>query len=249
MAAELAALGGTIETDQRIDSVGQLPPHRVALFDVTPRQLLAIAGDRLGDRYRRALERFRYGPGVFKVDLAIEGAIPWRAAGLARAGTVHLGGTLEEIARAEAEIDAGRLPERPFVLLVQPSLFDPSRAPAGRHTVWAYSHVPHGSTADGTEPILRQIERFAPGFREQVLASTSTGPAALEAYNANNVGGDIAGGRNDLGQLFTRPAWRLVPYSTPDPSIFLCSASTPPSGGVHGMCGYHAAHAAEKRLR
>jgi phytoene dehydrogenase-like protein len=221
----------------------------VAVFDVSPDQLLTIAGDRLSGRYRRALASYRHGPGAFKVDLALDGAIPWRAAELSRAGTVHVGGTLEEIARAEGAVGAGREPDRPFVLLVQPSLFDSTRAPEGRHTVWAYCHVPNRSTADMTEPILRQIERFAPGFRDRILATAATGPAELEVYNPNNVGGDIAGGRNDLGQLFTRPAWRLDPYTTPDPSIFLCSASTPPGGGVHGMCGYHAARSANRRLR
>ncbi len=250
MEAEVAALGGTIETDRRINRLDDLPAHRVALFDVTPRQLLAIAGNRFPSGYRGALTRFRYGPGVFKLDLATDGPIPWRAPELARAGTVHVGGTLEEIVRSEAEVARGRAPGAPFVLLAQQSLFDPSRAPIGHQTVWAYCHVPNGSTADMTEPILRQIERFAPGFRERILATTATGPAQLEAYNANDVGGDIAGGRLDLGQLFTRPSLRLFdPYSTPDPMIFLCSASTPPGGGVHGMSGFHAARSADRRLR
>jgi phytoene dehydrogenase-like protein len=246
---ELRALGGTLETGRYVQQLSDLPAHRVALFDTSPRQLLRVAGDRLPGRYRRALERFRMGPGVFKVDLAIDGSIPWRAQELARAGTVHLGGTLEEIARSEAQIAAGRPADRPFVLLAQQSLFDRSRAPEGQNTVWAYCHVPNGSTADVTESILAQIERFAPGFRERILATTITTPAELEAYNANNLGGDVAGGRNNLGQLFTRPAWRLDPYSTPDRSIFICSASTPPGGGVHGMSGYHAARSAIPRLR
>jgi phytoene dehydrogenase-like protein len=246
---ELKRSGGSIETGRRISRLEELPRHRVALFDVAPRQLLGIAGSRLSGGYRRALERFRYGPAVFKLDLALDTPIPWRAAELARAGTVHVGGTLEEIARSEAAVAAGRTPERPFVLLAQHTLFDPTRAPAGRHTAWAYCHVPNGSTADMTEPILAQIERFAPGFRQRILKTTATGPAALEVYNPNNVGGDIAGGRNDLGQLFTRPSWRVLdPYSTPDPGIFLCSASTPPGGGVHGMCGLHAARSAGRRL-
>jgi phytoene dehydrogenase-like protein len=250
MAVELAWLGGSIVTERRIDRLDDLPPHRVALFDVSPRQLLAIAGDRFPSGYRGALERFRYGPGTFKLDLAIDGPIPWRAAELARAGTVHVGGTLEQIARSESEVAHGRVPDRPFVLLAQQSLFDPSRAPAGHETVWAYCHVPNGSTADMTEPILRQIERFAPGFRDRILATAATSPAQLEAYNANDVGGDIGGGRLDLRQLFTRPSLRLLdPYSTPDPAIFLCSASTPPGGGVHGMPGFHAARSAERRLR
>jgi phytoene dehydrogenase-like protein len=250
LAAEVAALGGTIETGRPIDRIEDLPAHRVALFDVTPRQLLAIGGDRFPSGYRGALARFRYGPGVFKLDLAIDGAIPWQAPELARAGTIHVGGTLEEIVRSEAEVAHGRVPDAPFVLLAQQSLFDPSRAPAGRETVWAYCHVPNGSSADMTEPILRQIERFAPGFRQRILATVTTGPAQLEAYDANDIGGDIAGGRMDLGQLFTRPSLRLFdPYSTPDPTIFLCSASTPPGGGVHGMSGFHAARSAERRLR
>jgi phytoene dehydrogenase-like protein len=249
LAAELRRLGGTIEVGRSVASVRDLPAHHVALFDVTPRQLATIAGERLPGRYRRSLERFRYGPGVFKLDVALDGPIPWRASDLARAGTVHLGGTFEEIARSEAEVAAGRVPDRPFVLLVQASLFDPSRAPAGRHTAWAYCHVPNGSTVDMTEPILRQVERYAPGFRDRILGSHVLGPAALEAYNPNDVGGDIAGGRLDLGQLFTRPTIRLDPYSTPDPSIYLCSASTPPGGGVHGMCGWHAARSALRRLR
>ena len=244
LADELEALGVTIETGRRVERMGDLPPHRVALFDVTPRQLLTITGDRLSAGYRRALRRYRYGPGVFKVDVAIEGEIPWRAPELRDAGTVHLGGTLEEIERAEADVMAGRIPERPFVLLAQHSLVDSTRAPDGHGTVWAYCHVPNGSTADMTEPILRQIERFAPGFRERILSVAARDPAALEAYNPNNVGGDITGGHNGLGQLFTRPTWRIDPYSTSDPAIFLCSASTPPGGGVHGMCGMLAARSA-----
>jgi phytoene dehydrogenase-like protein len=249
LAAELKRLGGSIETGRSISRIDELPPHRVALFDVAPRQLLTIAGPRLAGGFRRALERFRYGPGVFKLDLALDGPIPWRAAELSGAGTVHLGGTFEEIARSEAEVAAGRTSASPFVLLAQHSLFDRTRAPEGGHTVWAYCHVPNGSAADMTEPILSQIERFAPGLRERILLKTPTGPALLEAYNPNNIGGDIAGGRNDLRQLFTRPSLRLFdPYSTPDPGIFLCSASTPPGGGVHGMCGLHAARSAGRRF-
>jgi phytoene dehydrogenase-like protein len=248
LVAELQSLGGLVETGRTVASMSELPPHRAALFDVTPRQLLAIAGERFPARYRRSLEGFRYGPGVFKLDLAIDGPIPWTAQDLLRCGTVHLGGTLEELARSESEIDAGRTPDRPFVLLAQPSLFDPSRAPEGKHTVWAYCHVPNGSAVDMTEAILGQIERFAPGFRDRILATHTTTPASLEVYNANDVGGDIAGGRFDLGQLFTRPTPRIDPYSTPDPTLFLCSASTPPGGGVHGMCGWHGARSALRRL-
>ncbi|HEY7522537.1 MAG TPA: NAD(P)/FAD-dependent oxidoreductase [Candidatus Limnocylindrales bacterium] len=249
MTAELERLGGWMRTGRRVERMEDLPPHRVALFDVAPRRLLEIADDRLGGRYRRALERFQHGPGIFKLDLALDGPPPWRAPELLQAGTIHVGGTFEEIARAEADAHAGRIPQRPFLIVAQPSLFDPLRAPAGRHTLWAYSHVPHGSSADLTEPILDQLERFAPGLRARILATTSTGPPELEAYNPNDVGGDIGGGRMDLGQLFNRPAWPFNPYSTPDPSIFLCSASTPPGGGVHGMCGYHAARSAARRLR
>jgi phytoene dehydrogenase-like protein len=245
----LEGLGGEIVVRRPVRRLSDLPPHRVALFDLRPRQLVAIAGERLSPGERRTLTRFRHGPGVFKLDAALTGPIPWRAADLAAAGTVHVGGTFEEIARSEAEVARGRVPERPFVLVAQQSLFDPSRAPAGRHTLWAYCHVPNGSTADMTEPVLRQIERFAPGFRERVLAVSTLSPAALEAYNANDAGGDIAGGRQDWRQLLTRPSWRLRdPYATSHPSLFLCSASTPPGGGVHGMCGFHAARSALRRL-
>jgi phytoene dehydrogenase-like protein len=248
LSAELLALGGTILTNHPIESLDQLPDHEVALFDVAPRQLESIAGDRLPPRYREALRRYRHGAGIFKLDLAIDGAIPWRAPELADAGTVHLGGTFEEIARSEGLVAAGRVPDRPFVLLTQASLFDRTRAPDGRNTVWGYCHVPNGCEADMTEPILRQVERFAPGFRERILATVATTPAEVEAYNPNNVGGDIAGGRFDLSQLFTRPTGRFVdPYATPDRSIYLCSAATPPGGGVHGMCGFHAARSALRR--
>ncbi|MBI3752060.1 MAG: NAD(P)/FAD-dependent oxidoreductase [Chloroflexi bacterium] len=250
MAQELLSLRGGIETGHPVKSLDELPAHGVSLFDLTPRQVLEIAGPALPAGFRRRLAAFRYGPGVFKIDLALAGPIPWRAEELAGAGTLHLGGTYDEIAGAEAAVAKGQVPERPFVLLTQPSRFDPSRAPEGRHTAWAYCHVPNGSTADMTEPILGQIERFAPGVRDLILATVSTSPAALEAYNANDVGGDIAGGWNGLRQLFTRPSGRFHdPYSTPNASIFLCSASTPPGGGVHGMCGFHAARSAARRLR
>lgn len=249
MAAELRSLGGQIIVGRRIDSVGDLPAHRVAMFDVVPRHLSAIAEDRLPAGYRRALDRYRLGAGVFKLDLAIDGFIPWTAAELADAGTVHLGGTFEEIARSEWQVANGHEPDRPFVLLTQTSQFDGSRAPDGKNTVWAYCHVPNGCAVDMTEPILAQIERFAPGVRDRILATTSTGPAQLEAYNANAIGGDIVGGRQDLGQLLTRPTRRLIdPYATPNRAIYLCSAATPPGGGVHGMCGYHAARSAMRRL-
>ena len=248
LAGEVRSLNVDVQTGRTVERIGDLPPHRVALLDLTPRQLLRIAGAQLSPGYRRMLRRYRYGPGVFKVDLAIEGAIPWRAEELGQAGTVHLGGTFEEIARGEAKVAAGHVPERPFVLLAQQSLFDRTRAPDGRNTVWAYCHVPNGSTADMTETILDQIERFAPGFRERILSLTVRGPADLEAYNPNNVGGDIAAGHNGLPQLLIRPGLRLDPYSSSNPAIFVCSASTPPGGGVHGMSGYHAARSAERRL-
>jgi phytoene dehydrogenase-like protein len=250
MAEELLSLRGRIETGHAVRSLDELPAHGVTLFDLTPRQVVDVTGTVLPSGFRRRLAKFRYGPGVFKLDLALDGPIPWQAEELAGAGTLHLGGTYAEIAESEAAVAKGQVPERPFVLLTQPSLFDPSRAPEGKHTVWAYCHVPNGSTADMTQPILAQIERFAPGFRDRILATVSTDPAALEAYNANDVGGDIAGGWNGLTQLFTRPSWRFYdPYATPNPSIFLCSASTPPGGGVHGMCGFHAARSAARRLR
>jgi phytoene dehydrogenase-like protein len=238
----------SVVTGQRVERMADLPPHRVALLDVSPRQLLTLAGDRLSSGERRALRRYRYGAGTFKLDIAMDGGIPWRAEELREAGTVHLGGTLEEIARSEAQVAAGRIPQRPFVLLAQQSLFDRTRAPDGHNAVWAYCHVPNGSDADMTEPILEQVERFAPGFRERILSLSARGPAALEAYNPNYVGGDITGGYNGLPQLLFRPRIKLDPYATSDPSIFLCSASTPPGGGVHGMCGYHAARSAERRL-
>jgi phytoene dehydrogenase-like protein len=242
--ARLRALGGEIRCGRRVNSLDELPGARAVLLDVTPRELLRIAGPRLGGRYARALARYRYGPGVFKLDWALEGPIPWRASDCARAATVHLGGRLEEVAFSEREVGRGRHPARPFVLLVQPTLFDPSRAPAGGHVAWAYCHVPNGSRRDMTEAVESQIERFAPGFRELVRGRSAWGPAELERHNPNLVGGDWTGGRQDLGQLVTRPAARLSPYTTPDPRLFLCSSSTPPGGGVHGMCGWHAARAA-----
>ena len=244
LAAQLRSLGGEIRTGHVVESLDALPPARAVLCDVTPRQLLTLAGDRLGGRYRRQLERYRYGPAAFKVDLALSGPIPWRAGDCVRAGTVHLGGTLAEIAASEAEVGRGRHPERPYVLLAQQSLFDPSRAPAGKHTAWAYCHVPNGSAVDMTQRIEAQIERFAPGFRDLVLARSVLTPARLHDLNPNYVGGDINGGAQDLGQMFTRPAPRIVPYSTPVRGLYICSSSTPPGGGVHGMCGYHAARAA-----
>jgi len=244
LAAHLRTLGGEVVTGTPVTDLGQLPAARVILCDITPRQLLRIAGNRLPAGYRRTLAGYRYGPGVFKLDLALDGPIPWRAEACRRAGTVHLGGTLEEIAVGERAAWRGDPPEHPFVLLAQQSLFDPTRAPAGKQTVWAYCHVPNGSTFDMTERIEAQIERFAPGFRQRILARHAIGPAALEQYNANYVGGDINGGVQDFRQLFTRPAMRINPYATPLPGLYLCSSATPPGGGVHGMCGYFAARSA-----
>lgn len=249
LADELVALGGRMETSRLVENLAHLPEHDAALFNVAPSALARIAGDALPTGYRRRLESYRHGAAAFKVDIALDGPIPWRDQALLGAGTVHLGPTLEDIARSEYEASAGRHAERPFVLLAQQSLFDPSRAPEGKHTVWAYCHVPNGSTVDMSEPILRQIERFAPGFRERILASVATGPAQLEQTNPNYVGGDIACGRFDLGQLFTRPSWRLFdPYSTPNRRLYLCSAASPPGPGVHGMSGLNAARSALRRL-
>ncbi len=244
LASYLRSLGGEIVTGAPVESLDELSRTRTVLCDVTPRQFLGLAGDRLDGCYRRALERYRYGPGVFKLDWALSDPIPWAAPECAQAGTVHLGGTLDEITASEQAPERGETSDRPFVLLAQPTMFDPSRAPEGRHTAWAYCHVPNGSTVDMTEAIERQIERFAPGFGERVLARNAMSPADLEHRNANLVGGDITGGSNELRQLIARPALRPVPYSTPLDGVYLCSASTPPGGGVHGMCGYLAARAA-----
>ena len=244
LVAVLHENGGEIEVDHEVRSLGDLPAHRASLLDLTPRQALAVADDRLRGPYAAQLRRYRYGPAAFKLDLVLDGPIPWRDARLAEAGTVHLGGTYEEVAASEHAVARGRVHPRPFVLLAQPSAFDPTRAPDGRHVVWAYCHVPNGGGGDATEPILAQIERFAPSFRDRVVARHVIGPAELEASNANYVGGDINGGLQHWAQFFTRPALRLDPYATPDPRIFLCSSSTPPGGGVHGLCGMHAARSA-----
>ena len=248
LAACLRSAAGQIVTGRHVHDLAELPVCGSVLLDVTPRQLLRLAGDRLPESYRRRLSRYRYGMGAFKVDWALSAPIPWRASLCARAGTVHLGGTLEEIAAAERAAANGEHPDRPFVLVAQPSLFDATRAPGGQHTVWAYCHVPNGSRVDMTARIERQIERFAPGFSARILARHATSPAGLEASNPNYVGGDINGGAQDVWQLFTRPVLRRVPYSTPIPGLYLCSSSTPPGGGVHGMCGYFAARAALKYL-
>ena len=243
----LRSLGGTVETGRRIESLDELPSGAgPVLLDVTPREVLRLAGHRLPERYRRALARYRYGPGIFKLDWALDGPIPWTAAEAGRAGTVHLGATLDEVVASEDAVASGNHPERPFVLLVQPTLFDPTRAPAGKHTAWAYCHVPNGSDRDMTAAIEGQVERYAPGFRDLIAARSAMDSAEVERRNPNYVGGDINGGLQNLRQLFTRPVARPVPYSTPLPGVFLCSSSTPPGGGVHGMCGYWAARAALK---
>ena len=247
LASHLRSLGGTIVTDHRVTSLDELPPWRVALLDITPRQFLRLAEHRMPARYAAALRRFRYGPAVFKADYALSSPIPWRAAECTRAGTVHLGGALAEIAQGEREVAAGRHPERPFVLLAQHSLFDPTRAPAGRHTAWAYCHVPNGSTFDMATRLEAQIERFAPGFHDCILARHTMTSPMLEQRNNNLVGGDINGGLADLRQLLARPVLSPEPYRTAVPGVYLCSASTPPGGGVHGMAGYNAACLALQR--
>lgn len=243
LGAELTALGGEVTTGWTVSRLEELPAADAYLFNLTPRQVLAIAGHRFPPSYRRRLERFRHGPGVFKMDWALDGVIPWTAEACRGAGTVHLGGTLEEIASAEADVARERAPQRPFVLLSQPGVADPTRAPAGKSTVWGYCHVPNGCTVDMAPAIEAQIERFAPGFRDRILGRRVMGPAAMEAHDANYIGGDISGGIADLRQLFVRPAPRWPLYSTPDPRLWFCSSSTPPGGGVHGMCGVSAAQA------
>ena len=244
MGAYLVSLGGKIETNCVVETMKEVPPARLVLFDLAPRSFIKIAGDRLPGGYRRALSRFRYGPGVFKIDYALSDPIPWEDLQVSRAATVHLGGTLDEIAQSERMVWRGEHAQRPYIILAQQSSFDPSRAPAGKHTAWAYCHVPHGSTQDKTAAIEGQIERFAPGFGDTVLARHTFTAAEMESYNPNYVGGDINGGVQDLRQFFTRPVPRWSPYSTPLKGVYLCSSSTPPGGGVHGMCGYHAARAA-----
>jgi len=247
LASYLRSLGGEIVTGAPVENVDELRGVRTILLDLTPRQVLRVAGHRLPARYRRALERFRYGAGSFKVDWALAGPIPWRSPECRRAHTVHLGGTLDEIAASERAPLDGRVPEKPFVLLVQPTLHDPSRAPEGRHVAWAYCHVPFGRDVDMTRAIEDQVERFAPGFRDLVLARSAMPPSELERHNPNLVGGDISAGAMTLRQVFFRPALRANPYTTPVEGLYLCSASTPPGGAVHGMCGYYAARAALRR--
>ena len=245
----LWSLGGRIECGRRVTTFNELPPARVYLFDVTPRQIVRIAGSQFPSSYRRRLERYRYGPAVFKIDWALDAPIPWKAAGCAEAGTLHLGGTFEEIAKSEAAVARGDHAPKPWVIIAQQSLFDSTRAPEGKHTAWAYAHVPNGSTVDMTVAIEDQVERFAPGFRDVVLARSVRFPGDLERDNENLVGGDIACGVADIRQLFFRPVISARSHATAHPGIFLCSSSTPPGPGVHGMCGYWAARAALRRLR
>jgi phytoene dehydrogenase-like protein len=244
LASYFHSLGGTIETSAPVETLESLPPARAVLLDVTPRQAVQIASKSLPPQYLRTLGRFGYGPGVFKIDWALSGPIPWRDPECARTATLHLGGAAEEIEAGERAAWNGEYAEKPFVLLAQPSLFDTTRAPVGRHTGWAYCHVPNGSTRDMTGMIEAQVERFAPGFRDLVIARNTKNTSQLERSNANLVGGDIAGGANNLWQLVVRPVLSFDPYRTPTKGLYLCSASTPPGGGVHGMCGYHAAHSA-----
>jgi phytoene dehydrogenase-like protein len=248
LASYFRSLGGTIQTDAPVGLLSELPPARAVLCDLTPRQFVRLAGDSLSAGYRSRLEKFQYGPGAHKVDWALSGPIPWKSPSVGRAGTVHLGGTFNELADAERAPWEGRHSERPYVLLVQASLFDPTRAPAGKHTAWAYCHVPNGSTLDVTVHIESQVERFAPGFKDLILAKRVTSTADLERHNPNLVGGDITGGAQMLRQVLARPIVSLNPYRTPMKGVYLCSASTPPGAGVHGMSGYHAARTAIKDL-
>jgi phytoene dehydrogenase-like protein len=241
LAAYFVSIGGKIETNFYVKSLSQLPLAHAVLFDVSPKQLLQIAGHKFSSIYKWQLERYRYGMGVFKIDWALDAQIPFKAEACTKAGTLHIGNSMQEIVASEQQVWSGSNPDKPFVLLAQQSVFDPSRAPEGKHTGWAYCHVPNGSTADMTQAVENQVERFAPGFKELILARHTMNPAQMEEYNPNYIGGDINGGVIDIGQLFTRPALRWSPYKTSAKGIYLCSASTPPGGGVHGMCGYNAA--------
>jgi phytoene dehydrogenase-like protein len=247
LASLLVSLGGTIETGVTVKSLADVPAHRVALLDTTPTAAIGIVGDRMPARVKRAYSKWKYGLAAFKVDLVVEGGVPWTNEAAHRAGTVHCGGTIEEIVAAEATAHRGRLPDYPYTLVGQQSVADPSRAQGNLHPVWAYGHVPHGYAGDATDAVLGQIERFAPGLRDRIVAMSSTTPQQYEAYNPNYVGGDIAGGDNNLKQLAIRPRLALDPYRIAD-DVFLCSQSTPPGAGVHGMCGFNAALSALKRL-
>jgi phytoene dehydrogenase-like protein len=244
LAAELVEHGGKIETGRRVESLDELPSGDVVLLDLSPARAADVAGSRLDPRVARAYRRYRHGPGAFKVDFAVEGGVPWTAEACRSAGTVHVTGTFDETVGAEAAVNAGRMPERPFVLVGQQYLADPSRSAGDVHPVWAYAHVPNGWERDETESLVGQIERFAPGFRERIVAQVSKGPAEFESYNANFIGGDIIGGANSPRQIVARPRLGLRPYSTGIPGVFMCSASTPPGAGVHGMNGSNAAKAA-----
>jgi phytoene dehydrogenase-like protein len=246
LVAELHTLGGTVMTDHPVSSVDDLRA-RTIMLDLTPRQVLQVAQHRLPQRYRAQLQRYRYGAAAFKLDWALDGPVPWKDPRCNQAGTLHLAGSANELLASEAAVGRGEHPERPFVLIAQPCLADPTRAPAGGHALWGYCHVPNGSTFDMTARIEAQVERFAPGFRERILAKSVMGPADLEAHNPNHVGGDINGGLQDLRQIFARPVPRLLPYATPDRALYICSSSTPPGGGVHGICGMLAAEAALRR--
>ena len=246
LASYFVSIGGKIETGVYVKSMSDIPPSRILLFDLTPKQILEIAGEHFSSVYKWQLQRYRYGMGVFKIDWALDGPIPFTSSGCLSAGTVHLGNTFEEIAVNELITSKGKHPENPFVLLAQQSMIDPSRAPRGKHTAWAYCHVPNGSAKDMTEAIENQVERFAPGFKDLILAKSTMNTKEMEVYNPNYIGGDINGGVIDMGQLFTRPALRISPYRTSAKGIYICSSSTPPGGGVHGMCGYHAAKQALK---
>jgi phytoene dehydrogenase-like protein len=248
MTAELAELGGSVVTGAWVERLADLPPANVVLLDVTPSQLLSMAGDRLPPGYRRAMRRFRFGPGVCKVDWALDGPVPWKDEACRETVTVHVGGTIAEVARSEAAVHAGQHPERPFSLIAQPSVVDQTRAPAGKHVLWGYCHVPAGSDVDMADRIEAQIERFAPGFRDRILARSVKTAAEMERHNPGYVGGDIAAGANTLRQTLGRPTLRWNPYRTPLPRVYLCSGSTPPGGGVHGMCGYWAARTALRDL-
>jgi phytoene dehydrogenase-like protein len=249
MAAELAELGATLRVGRPVRALGDLPPARVTLFDTSPQAFVEIAGAKVNARYRSQVARFRRGPGVFKVDWALSGPVPWAASELSRAATVHLGGSFAEVARAESDVALGRHAERPYCIVVQAGVVDSTRAPAGQHTLWSYCHVPNGSTTDITSRIEDQIERFAPGFKDLVLARVTTDAAQEQEHNANYLGGDIAGGAGTLRQTLFRPVARWNTYRTGTPGLYLCSASTPPGAGVHGMCGVFAARTAMGDLK